>query len=160
MLKSLLKRVLVLLLFSFSMGVAHGQMHPVLILESNLSYENGILPGVGLGIRKGQMALLPSFLFGEGRGGKFEFRWYQKLTERDRFRPYVSVQQLLYRQLNTCVDNSCPYLFYQFLPGVGTTVKVWKGFHINTNMACGVKKREGRELSMDFNLGIGVGYEF
>lgn len=136
------------------------QVHVAPTVEFVGSYENGGFAGFGVGIRIGKIELLPSFLLGEGKGAKLEFRWYQKFESRQVLRPFFSVQQVVFRSINTCVNNSCPFVFYQFLPGVGTALKVWKRAQVFGSVNCGIKKREQRQVRADFNVGIGVRYEF
>ena len=136
------------------------QVHLAPSVEFVGSYEDGGWAGFGLGIRIGQMEVLPAFLLGEGKGGKLEMRWYQKFTEIQVFRPFFSVQQVVFRSINTCVNNSCPFVFYQFLPGVGSVLRIWKGCQLFGSVNVGLKKSEQRPLSSDFNVGLGVRYEF
>jgi|GEM_PF-5115175 len=155
------KRILVLLFLIQGFHQAHGQIRPVLIADADLTYENGILTGLGLGIRSPQWEIMPSVLLGEGRGAKLELRWYPTLGGKDRIQPYLAFKQVVFRQINTCVNNSCPFVLYQALPGVGTNIRIWKGFQFNLGMACGLKNESRYTyLETDFSLGLGVRYEF
>ncbi len=152
--------VLALLLFSFAFGLLKGQTRLSANVETNLSYEDGVYSGVGIGIQIRQIEFIPALLMGEGSGGKLEFRYYPKLPAADRLRPYFALQQVLFRRVDACINNSCPFLFYQFLPGAGTNIRVFKDFHLYGSLSCGVKKRQERSLASDFILGIGGRYEF
>lgn len=152
--------ILALLFFGLGAGLVDAQIHIAPTVESNFSYEDGFYLGVGLGIRQDQVELIPSFLYGEGIGGKLEFRWYKRFSDQHRFRPYFTVQQVVFRRINACIANSCPFVFYQFLPGAGTTVRVWNRFQMFGSVTCGIKKQQENRLQTDFLVAIGGRYEF
>ena len=154
-------RFLLAFLLSFYFAdLAQGQIKIAPTIEALASYEDGVFLGLGVGIRKGPVELIPSYLLGEGKGGKLELRWYQKVPERSRLRPYLTLQQIVFRRINACVDNSCPFVFYQVLPGAGTGIRIGNHFQILSNVVCGIKFKQNDRLDTDFILGLGGRYEF
>ena len=150
----------VFLLSFYFTDLAQGQIKIAPTIEALGSYEDGAFLGFGLGIRKGPVELIPSYLIGEGRGGKLELRWYQKVPERSRIRPYLTFQQVVFRRVNACVNNSCPFVIYQVLPGAGTGIRIGKRFQFLSNVVCGIKFKQNDRINTDFILGIGGRYEF